>query len=74
MELKTAFVSLRVYDLLGREIATLVNETLPAGSYTTKFDGSGLVSGVYFYRLEVTDPSGSSRPGFLETKSLVLLR
>jgi hypothetical protein len=43
--------SLRVYDLLGREVATLVNGAKPAGSYTVRFDGSGLASGVYIYRL-----------------------
>ena len=46
------FVSLKVYDLLGREVAILVNESLPAGMYTVQFDGSRLASGVYIYRLE----------------------
>ena len=45
------FVTLGVYDLLGREVATLVNERKTAGAYTVKFDASGLASGVYFYRL-----------------------
>jgi hypothetical protein len=44
-------VKLAVYDLLGREVATLVNEKKPAGSYTLRFDGSSLASGVYFVRL-----------------------
>jgi len=67
-------VALKVYDLLGREIATLVNETLAPGSYTTRFDGSGLSSGVYFYTLEVTDISNSSSQHFSEIKSLLLLK
>ncbi|MDE3059339.1 MAG: T9SS type A sorting domain-containing protein, partial [Bacteroidota bacterium] len=46
------FVSLKVYDLLGREVATLVNEVKKAGSYTVTFDGSKLASGVYFYRMK----------------------
>ena len=44
-------VTLKVYDLLGREVATLVNEYNPAGSHEVKFDGSVLPSGIYFYRL-----------------------
>lgn len=44
-------VTLRVFDILGREVATLVNEKKPAGSHTVRFDASGLASGVYVYRL-----------------------
>ncbi len=45
------FVTLKVYDILGRELATLVNEEKLPGSYEVKFDGINLLSGVYFYRL-----------------------
>jgi hypothetical protein len=61
-----SFVTLKVYDVLGNEIATLVNEEKPIGSYEVKFDASSLPSGVYFYRLQ----AGS----FVETKKMVLLR
>jgi len=44
-------VSLKVYDVLGNKITTLVNEEKPAGSYEVEFDGSGLPSGIYFYTL-----------------------
>jgi hypothetical protein len=44
-------VTLKIYDITGREIATLVNETKEAGYYTAEFDGSGLASGIYFYRI-----------------------
>jgi len=44
-------VLLEVFDLLGRKVATLVNEVRPAGTFTVDFDGTKLVSGVYFYRL-----------------------
>ena len=54
---KTAFISIKIYDILGREIATLVNEEKPAGNYEVKFDGSGLSSGIYFYRLQSGDYS-----------------
>jgi hypothetical protein len=46
-----AHVTLKVFDVLGREVATLVNEVKQPGSYTVQWDGSGVASGVYFYRL-----------------------
>ncbi|HQF43544.1 MAG TPA: T9SS type A sorting domain-containing protein, partial [Ignavibacteriaceae bacterium] len=45
------FVSLKIFNSLGEEIAELVNETKPAGNYSVSFDASGLSSGVYIYRL-----------------------
>jgi photosystem II stability/assembly factor-like uncharacterized protein len=59
-------VTLKVYDVLGNEVATLVNEEKPAGEYEVKFDASRLASGVYFYQLR----SGS----FIETKKMILLK
>ncbi len=59
-------VSLKVFDVLGREVATIVNEELKPGSYTRTFDGSRLASGVYFYRLE----TGS----FSQARRLLLLK
>ena len=59
-------VSLKVYDLLGREVATLVNEYKPAGSYEANFDAKGLSSGIYFYKLQ----AGS----FVQTRKMVLLK
>jgi hypothetical protein len=47
----SSFVSLKVYDVLGNEVATLVNEVKPAGSYQINFDASDLAGGVYLYRL-----------------------
>jgi hypothetical protein len=60
------FVTLKVYDVLGNEIATLVNEEKSAGEYEVEFDGSNLSSGIYFYQLK----AGS----FVETKKMVLMR
>lgn len=62
----TGFVRLIVFDILGREAATLVNEVRSAGNYTVDFDASLLSSGVYFYRLE----SGS----FTESKKMLLVK
>lgn len=51
------FVKMAVYDILGKEVAQLVNEELSPGSYNVDFDGSHLVSGVYFYKLVTRDHS-----------------
>jgi hypothetical protein len=59
-------VSLKVFDILGREVATLVHEAMSPGRYEREFDGAGLSGGVYFYRLE----AGSHN----EIKKLVLLK
>lgn len=59
-------LKLKVYDVLGNEVATLVNEYKPAGSYEVEFDASGLTSGVYFYKLQAES--------FIETKKMILLR
>jgi photosystem II stability/assembly factor-like uncharacterized protein len=62
----TGDVKLVVYDLMGREVQTLVNERMQPGVYEVSFDGSMLTSGVYFYRL--------SADGFSETRKMVLLK
>jgi len=54
------FVTLKIYDNLGKEIATLVNQNLKPGSYKYNFDASGLTSGIYFYKLE-TDNFSATR-------------
>jgi hypothetical protein len=59
-------VRLSVYQVLGREVAVLVNERKAPGSYEVKFDASGLASGVYFYRLQAGD--------FVQAKKLLLLK
>ncbi len=61
-------VTLKVYDMLGNEISTLVNEEKPAGEYEVEFDGRGLSSGMYFYTLRAGDPSTGSGQAFSETK------
>jgi Secretion system C-terminal sorting domain len=48
----TGSVRLNVYDVLGREVATLVNDVKPAGFYSATFNGANILSGVYFYRLQ----------------------
>ena len=60
------FVTLIVYDILGRKIETLLNEEMNPGFYEVEFTGSNLSSGTYFYKL--------STPNYSETKSMVLLK
>ncbi len=67
-------ITLKVYDMLGQEITTLVNQEQRPGSYEIIFDASGLASGVYFYNLTIDSPSTGSGRIFLETKKMLLLR
>jgi hypothetical protein len=76
--------TLKIYDVLGNEVATLADEYKPAGSYEVEFstkDGSAsggnaysLPSGVYLYQLRAVDPSTSSGQGFLATKKMILIK
>ncbi len=63
---KASFITLKIYDILGRELATLVNEQKPAGNYQVEFNASSYASGVYLYRIEAG--------GFIATKKLLLLK
>jgi len=65
-------VTLRLFDLLGREVAILVNEELHPGKYSVIFDAERLASGVYFYRLSAFSTSGGS--SFIQTKRMVLIK
>jgi hypothetical protein len=60
------FVTLKVYDILGREVATLINTEKPAGNYNVEFNAQNLTSGVYFYRLQAGK--------FSDIKKLLLLK
>ena len=70
-EAENLSIQLKVYDVLGNEVATLVNEQKPAGNYEIEFNSSGLIhqtisSGIYFYQLR----AGS----FIDTKKMILLK
>jgi len=60
------FVTLKVFDIAGRELSTLINELRNAGAHSITFNGSYLSSGVYFYKLESN--------GFIETKRMMLVK
>ncbi len=66
--------SLVIYDILGREITTLVNEHIQPSTYEVEWDGTNYSSGVYFYKLIVSDPSASSGQGYSETRKMVLIK
>jgi len=61
---KQGYVSLKIFDILGKEISILVNENLVPGSYEASFNGQGLTSGVYFYTLETAE--------FKDTKKMLM--
>ena len=62
----SGFTTLKVYDVLGNEITTLVNEEKPAGRYEINFDANNLSSGVYYYRITTGN--------FTQTKKMILMR
>ena len=59
-------VKLIIYDLLGNEVKTVADGYEPAGTYSVKFDGANLTSGIYIYRLQAGD--------FVSTKRMVLIK
>jgi subtilisin family serine protease len=63
---KNGLVKIKVYDMLGKEVANLVNEEVKAGTYEVKFNGAGLSSGMYFYRIET--------PEFTEVKKMIMIK
>ena len=68
-----SFVTLEVFDVLGRKVTTLVDATRTPGAHLVRWDGSGFSSGVYFYRLQARDVvTGSER--LVETKKMLLIR
>ena len=66
-------VTIRIFNLLGQNVATLVNEQKKAGSYTVEWNAVDVPSGVYFYRTEVVSAS-SAKGAFIDVKKMVLLK
>ncbi len=61
-----SFTTLKVYDVLGNEVATLINEEKPAGNYEVEFNSAGFASGVYLYKLQAGE--------FIEMKKMIILK
>ena len=70
----SSFVTLKVLDVLGRDIATLIAKQFTAGRFSSTWDGSRFQSGVYFYRLQARLVDGGQAGSFIETKKLILLK
>ena len=70
---ETGNVMLKVFNVLGEEVAVLVNEELTAGWYKVEWRANGFASGMYIYRLQV-NPSGGSGGGYTATKKLMLVK
>ena len=64
---------LKVYNILGEEVADLVNEFKSAGNYNVKFNGKNLPSGIYFYKLQVI-PTGIAQENFVQVRKMILLK
>jgi len=71
---QSANVSLKIFDMTGREIMTLVDEFKEAGYYKTDFNGGNLSSGAYYYRLEVIPSNSFGAGDFVDTKKMLLLK
>jgi hypothetical protein len=71
---EVSFVSLRVYDVLGREVATLVNEAKMPGKYRVQWNAESVPSGVYFYRMKARPTNGGQAGNFSETKKMILTK
>ncbi|MBK8549800.1 MAG: T9SS type A sorting domain-containing protein [Ignavibacteria bacterium] len=69
---ENSFITLKVFDTNGKEIITLVNEKQTDGNYEVLFDGSGLSSGIYFYRISVYDENTNRE--YFESKKMILLK
>jgi hypothetical protein len=63
---EASFATIKVYDMLGNEVATLINEEQPAGNYEVDFNAAGLSSGMYLYRLQAGN--------FVEVKKMILMK
>ena len=63
---QTANVEIKIFDVLGREVETLVSELKSPGQYEVNFNGGNLASGIYFYRIEAGD--------FIATKKMILMK
>lgn len=71
---RLSFVTLRVYDVLGKEVATLVNKQLSPDTYSFEWDAGNSASGTYFYKLQAVTPSAGSGQGFVQVSKMILMK
>lgn len=72
-DVRGAFVSLKVYDLLGKEVADLHNKVIQPGTYFAEWNANSMPSGMYFYRIVIRDP-GSDKVVFSESRKMALIK
>ncbi|MEJ2104889.1 MAG: T9SS type A sorting domain-containing protein, partial [Ignavibacteriaceae bacterium] len=70
---QTSNVTIKIFDVLGNEIESLINEEKPAGTYELTWEAAGYPSGVYFYQLRAT-PNGGQAGDFVQTRKMILLK
>ncbi len=71
---QSSIINLKIYDVLGNEVATLANEEKPPGVYEVEFNASHLASGMYVYKITVGNPSAGSGQAFIQAKKLLLMK
>ena len=71
---QAGIVTLTVYNVLGREIETIVNQHVHAGQHKVQWNASGVPSGIYFVRMQSADPSTDSRQRFTQTRKVMVLK
>ena len=71
---ENSFVSIKIYDVLGKEVAALVNEMKQPGYYEVNFDGRDLSSGVYIYTINTNNLLSNSGHTFMQSKKMLLIK
>lgn len=71
---ENSFIDLTVYDVLGNVIGILVNEKQNPGNYKVKFDGADLPSGIYFYKMDIINPSSKGKNVITEVRKMLLVK
>jgi hypothetical protein len=70
----SSFVKISVYDILGKEVSLIVDREQRPGNYEVTFDGTNISSGIYFYRIEVSNTESSEVKSFADVKKMILLK
>jgi hypothetical protein len=70
----SSFVTLKIYDVKGGEVASIVNQNLTAGTHYYTWNASGLASGIYYYKITAVGSAESNAKSFTQVKKLILLK
>jgi hypothetical protein len=69
-----SFVTLKVFDIIGREVTTIVSEELLAGAYSRQWNAAKMSSGIYYCRIQTRQTSGGQAGTFIQTKKMIVLK